>query len=1430
MQKSYVGSAVPVESEERKRIRTDGKHDGQPHSKGSLADSAAEQTRRITEAATDLPARYGALPSRLRAAIDALSFVPFPVSMKVARSIANQAWIGDSPPGSFSAAQWREAVEQLAGLGLLVEDERYIQCHQGIANIVARKASRNGDVAMWRGTYQRYLRWGRANAERGGRYWYPQKHELLEGLRLALFLNEAREFSCFLDRFERSYPADTGLAEVFGSWAGSPVDAEWLASRAPEIRSTAVNLAVEGALLGLAPAEDAVNLLKATARTADASDRGRQIIVNYHLLRGEFDEADKWLVPETAPVPALLNGQRLCMRGDYGRAVKQFEAGIRLLRKQSGKRDVMLGPLEAAFFAIAQFGTGAFERIESAKRHLDLAIRKNYGDLHLTTGLRRAADLANGLDPTTSGSLPEDSLGAKPTLRLLLTWTAISWVDRDRARAAIACVEQLGRQARAAGYAWAAAECGLLLARVDPGRHDAANSLREHERLGTVPLLRAIPEDTLWQRRLDALVRISQDPGTHSAGPSHDSRLTWRIQVDGAERSVKAYEQRCSRSGKWSSGGAISLTHLCDRTGLDFMSPHDERVCQAIESDTNERTGRRKVHMDVDRALLELAGHPLVFRADSPGMRVEVVRRDPELRVVSEGETVRVQLIPDPPIECCTVAAYESPTRLLVWEFSPAHRRVYSVTGSKGLAVPAGEKEQIVRAVSFASRLVTVNSDVESSDSSAEKAIGDPTPHFQLTPFGEGLQIDPVVRPFREAGPTYAPGEGGETVFATIGGQRSMARRNHDAERQRHRDAVAECRSLRAADWDGSRWTLSDAAECFELVDELHALGDRVVVEWPRGEALRIADRADLKSLKLRVRTQADWFAISGEVKLDSGVAMELGDLLDRITDTKGRFLPLGERGFLALTDRFRRHVEELAALVESHKEGLRFHASRVPVVEELLDGIGSLKADRTWKDYVDQFRRAQFLTPAVPTTLRANLRDYQVSGFQWAARLAAWGAGACLADDMGLGKTLQALTVALSRAPAGPTLVVAPTSVCANWMDEARRFAPTMNPLLFGPGDRKSTLDAAGSYDLIVCSYGLLHQESDRFAAVKWETVVLDEAQAIKNRETLRSQAAMKLDAGFRMLTTGTPIENHLGELWNLFNFINPGLLGAASAFRRRLADPIQNRGDEQATRRLKRLVQPFILRRTKTAVLDELPSRTEITLRIEMPEAERALYETIRQRAVTNLQDGDGSPSHVTILAEIMKLRRACCHPSLVSPEIGIEGAKLEAFSNTVKELLENGHKALVFSQFVDHLRIVRSRLDQLGISYRYLDGSTPARQRKREVDAFQAGEGDLFLISLKSGGLGLNLTAADYVLMLDPWWNPAVEDQAADRAHRIGQVRPVTIYRLVMKDSIEERIVDLHATKRSLAENLLQGADLSGRLSAEELLALIRRDLTD
>jgi SNF2 family DNA or RNA helicase len=562
---------------------------------------------------------------------------------------------------------------------------------------------------------------------------------------------------------------------------------------------------------------------------------------------------------------------------------------------------------------------------------------------------------------------------------------------------------------------------------------------------------------------------------------------------------------------------------------------------------------------------------------------------------------------------------------------------------------------------------------------------------------------------------------------------------------------------------------------------------------------------------------------------LDQERIVDLKELLNRVNETSGRFVQLSNGQFIALTQEFRKRLEELNTFAtESSAENqneIVIHPLAALPLEKLTEQANT-RADKQWRNQLSTIQDTQSFAPEVPSTLQAELRDYQIEGYHWLARLAQWGVGGCLADDMGLGKTLQSLAIILLRAADGPSLVVAPTSVSTNWITEVLRFTPTLSIKQLAPKDRDKTISNLTKFDLLITTYTLLQHEKEQLAQVEWQTIVLDEAQAIKNAATKRSQAAMALQGGFRLITTGTPIENHLGELWNLFHFINPGLLGTHKQFNERYAIPIERFNNRDARLKLKKLIRPFILRRIKSQVLEELPPRTEVTLEVTMNEEEKHFYEALRQNALDLLEgSADNRGRHLQILTEIMKLRQACCNPRLVAADTRIPSSKLDVFASLIDELIAGRHKVLVFSQFIGHLDIIREHLDKKQITYQYLDGSTSSKHRKERVEAFQDGQGDLFLISLKAGGLGLNLTAADYVIHMDPWWNPAIEDQASDRAHRIGQTRPVTIYRLVCKNTIEEKIVTLHQEKRDLADSLLEGTDMSARLNSEELLDLIR-----
>jgi superfamily II DNA or RNA helicase len=449
-----------------------------------------------------------------------------------------------------------------------------------------------------------------------------------------------------------------------------------------------------------------------------------------------------------------------------------------------------------------------------------------------------------------------------------------------------------------------------------------------------------------------------------------------------------------------------------------------------------------------------------------------------------------------------------------------------------------------------------------------------------------------------------------------------------------------------------------------------------------------------------------------------------------------------------------------------------------------------------------------------LPPDLTAELRGYQRAGVDWLSFLREARLGAVLADDMGLGKTLQALCALRGR-----TLIVSPTSVLYNWQHEAARFRPGLSVSLYHGPDRA----LERGVDLKLTTYAILRLDVERLAAEPWDTVILDEAQLIKNPDSQAAQAAYRLDARFPIALSGTPLENRLEELWSILYFTHRGLLGGRSQFRERYALPIEQ-GDAARLTQLREKIRPFILRRLKREVAPELPPRTDVVLEIELSPTERELYAAVhaaaRRDVVEKLEAGGNV---LQALEALLRLRQAACHPALVPGQTAPSSSKIEALLEALEQLTAEGHKVLVFSQWTSLLDLVEPHLETANIPFLRLDGST--RDRAGVVGSFQSASGaPILLTSLKAGGTGLNLTAADHVFLLDPWWNPAVEDQAADRAHRIGQQRPVMVYRLIAKDSVEERILSLQSKKRGLADAALEGAGGATGITRDDLMALL------
>ncbi|MBU0499116.1 MAG: DEAD/DEAH box helicase [Gammaproteobacteria bacterium] len=540
-------------------------------------------------------------------------------------------------------------------------------------------------------------------------------------------------------------------------------------------------------------------------------------------------------------------------------------------------------------------------------------------------------------------------------------------------------------------------------------------------------------------------------------------------------------------------------------------------------------------------------------------------------------------------------------------------------------------------------------------------------------------------------------------------------------------------------------------------------------------------------------------------------------------------YIPHGN-GRLALTAARLRPL--LATLFELYQdkptpEG-RLRMSRTRAAAHRAEFAADEESGIAWREppaireLCDSLRRTKGLqATATPEGLTVKLRDYQHEGLSWLQFLGRHGVGAILADDMGLGKTLQALAYLLSEKEQGhlaqPALVVAPTSLLPNWRAEARRFAPDLSVLVLHGPQRKELFPEIPAHDLIVTSYPLLARDWEELGQYAFSTLILDEAQWIKNPQSQTGVAARAIQAENRICLTGTPLENHLGELWSLFDFLMPGFLGSQGLFRRRVRDPVEKWGDDDMARRLARRIRPFLLRRTKEQVLAELPPKTEIERPLSLEGDQRDLYETVRaalhQRVREELAEKGLGRSRIVVLEALLKLRQVCCDPRLVKLEEARrvrQSAKLEYLTQLLPELIEEGRRILLFSQFTGMLALIEQEVARLGIGHVKLTGQT--KDRQTPIQQFQQGDVPLFLISLKAGGVGLNLTAADTVIHYDPWWNPAVERQASDRAHRIGQEKPVFVYKLICEGTVETRIRDLQARKQALADNLFDAAGVA------------------
>lgn len=957
------------------------------------------------------------------------------------------------------------------------------------------------------------------------------------------------------------------------------------------------------------------------------------------------------------------------------------------------------------------------------------------------------------------------------------------------------------------------------------------------------PLIAFTKEKPEWERLIDKVLEYEKQNGSPLSGKKavqnldrYAYYLTFHKNNETENRSCSdpdfSIRFQHSRNGgeTWNKGREVKLQQFKE-AHLPAMTPTDLAVAARIDVNSYQHWNRRLItnySLSGPLAASELIGYPYVYDAltNTP---LEIVKGAVQLSVQVKNKKFVIitnvdKLMPKDPQEKLPVWMIDEPNdgKVTVYELTADQQRILSELRKIG-EMPDAAKSKLTVLLETISSKMPVMSDLLKSSDKLKKIAGNAHILLQLIqPSAGSFEAHTAIHPAEGSRLTCEPGIGQEFIATVVDGANVQIHRDLKSEKQNFSDLEEILSPLDECREDRNLWIM-DTEHCLQMLDLVRD-SKLCTVQWPEGEKFKVSKPPlDFPTLKLSVRSMGSWFEVSGEVKIDDNTKMQVAELMRLVRQSQGSFISLGNNEYMALTEKLKKQISLLDKMASADAKKVKVSRFNSGVLDELEKNGSEIKADKQYKDLKKRIEQASTISPSLPKNLNASLRDYQEEGFEWMMKLASWGAGAVLADDMGLGKTVQTISVLLARASLGAQLVVVPAALLINWKNELNRFAPSLKPVILNfEAERSKQIKKASKNSILLITYGVVSEEIKELGEKTFATAVFDEAHNIKNRDTKAFKSCAQLNADFRIMLTGTPLQNHLTEIWSLFEIAVPGLLGSFNSFSDRFVLPVERDHDVQQQRLLKRIVSPFILRRTKGDVLNELPEKTEITIEVELSAEEKALYDHIREETAVSLQDGAINP--VQALAALTKLRQAACSMELIDSKLTLRSSKTEAFLNLVDELIENNHRALVFSQFTSHLAIIKRELDKKNIEYLYLDGSMSSKERMKLVDKFAEGEMPLFLISLKAGGTGLNLTAADYVIHLDPWWNPAIEEQASDRAYRIGQQRQVTVYRLIAKGTVEDKILKLHSTKKSLADALLEGTEMSTKLGREEIMELL------
>lgn len=711
---------------------------------------------------------------------------------------------------------------------------------------------------------------------------------------------------------------------------------------------------------------------------------------------------------------------------------------------------------------------------------------------------------------------------------------------------------------------------------------------------------------------------------------------------------------------------------------------------------------------------------------------------------------------------------------------------------------------------------------------------------YPNTNVGSTWRVEMVVIPFAGSAYVSIPADGQSLSILNDGEHLRLIKRNFTAEK-RHLFAFERFCQSNAIIYEDE--DVSDVASALlnlenvlDIITWAKENDDKAVVELMEGCKFNVNEKLTPRNLQLEtLQTVRGWIDMNGSL-VSSDTKMSLVELMRKLQKGIGKYIRVDGDNYVEVSQSLRQLISRLRLYNDDLDKPLAIPELALASLDCDFDSIltESDSAFSTIRDRINSCQTADF---AIPSTLNGELKNYQIDGYKWMMRTLSWSGGVCLADDMGLGKTIQTIAVMLQKSDDGPILVVAPTSVVLNWQSELMKFAPSLNTKILNQCAQKTkTIEEISFGDVLVASYGMMLTQIANLEKKEWGIIVLDEAHAIKNYNTKAFKSAVRLNGKNRIVLTGTPIQNHFSEIWSLFHFSNPGLLGSQKSFSEKVKYNRERDEDwaDDVAKEINSIVRPFILRRTKKDVLDELPGIEEVVLDVMLTKEEYAVYDSTRLAVRKAFQEDDKysldrdlsavGPHKIAVFAMLTKLRELTCSPSLLVQGWKDRSSKEIAFLDLLQEIDLEENRVLVFSQFTGFLERIKILLQEEGIEHLYLDGSTPMKERAKLIDKFQAGETPVFLVSLKAGGVGLNLTAANYVIHLDPWWNPAIEQQATDRVYRIGQDQKVTVFHFIAKGTIEEKMMELQRRKQTVSDVVLRGTDKSTLMTKEDVMDIL------